>query len=546
MSVKPLFILILITLSLHAMAQRVAAAGDTVLKGATIEVIQSYKPQIKQVPKPAWIPQLPPNDTARPLFKYDVPQQALYYTYSSLPLRPLALGLDSGKVPFENYIKAGAGNLSTIYLDAGIGSISGKGYETALHLHHISQAGNIEYQKTALSGIEAEGMLHKQHNDWHATVDAERNQYYYYAYPDNEPKDTLRQVYTTIRASADMKNKDSIAGKLNYHPTLTASVYNAKFGTVETNIGFNAPFTYDIDSSLQGVIALRGALTHLTTNVQSVNNNYIELLPGINFHKGRVTGHAWLGIAAGKNGDGYILPDLYIQIPLLNTGLLLSAGWLATLRQNTYEQLTNENPYLLNNYNVLQTRKDEVFANVQGSSGPHFYFSGRISWNAWNDMPTFLNFYHIILIGAVDQKRFYTVYQDVHAISFQLAARYQVANTWSAGITGDFYGFYQSTEKQVWEQPDVKIKGDFMIMPLPKLTVTAYLAVLGGIYAEDVTGGAVRLKTIKDIGGNAAYQITPRLSAFVQVSNLLNEKYQRWLGYESYGINIYGGLRLKF
>jgi hypothetical protein len=30
------------------------------------------------------------------------------------------------------------------------------------------------------------------------------------------------------------------------------------------------------------------------------------------------------------------------------------------------------------------------------------------------------------------------------------------------------------------------------------------------------------------------------------VTNLLNNKNQRWLGYDSYGINVYGGLRLKF
>ena len=73
----------------YAAAQQKA---DTTLKGVTIEVIQSYKPEIEPVSKPEFKPELPPRDTSKPAFKYDVPQQALYYTYSSLPLRPLALG----------------------------------------------------------------------------------------------------------------------------------------------------------------------------------------------------------------------------------------------------------------------------------------------------------------------------------------------------------------------------------------------------------------------------------------------------------------------
>jgi len=85
-----------------------------------------------------------------------------------------------------------------------------------------------------------------------------------------------------------------------------------------------------------------------------------------------------------------------------------------------------------------------------------------------------------------------------------------------------------------------------MTKPLPKLTITAYLAVIGGIYARDSYGNVVKLSAITDLGANAEYQIIPRLCAFVQLSNLLNEKYQRWRGYEAYGINVYGGLRLKF
>lgn len=83
-------------------------------------------------------------------------------------------------------------------------------------------------------------------------------------------------------------------------------------------------------------------------------------------------------------------------------------------------------------------------------------------------------------------------------------------------------------------------------MPSPKFTVTAYLALMGGIWAKDSFGNTIKLNTFTDLGGNAEYQIVPRISVFLQVNNILNDKYQRWLGYQAYGINIYGGLRLKF
>src|SRR5687768_8101356 len=136
------------------------SSKDTLLKGATIEILQSYKPEVKNTPKPEFATNLPPVDTTTPRLDYDVPQQSLSYTYSSTPLRPLALGSDSVENMFANYVKLGGGNLSTLYLDAGIGSFNSFNYESNLNVHHISQAGNIEFQKTSLSSLDADGTLH--------------------------------------------------------------------------------------------------------------------------------------------------------------------------------------------------------------------------------------------------------------------------------------------------------------------------------------------------------------------------------------------------
>jgi len=541
MSMKPFFILVLVAASFYAKAQHTGPSVDTVLKGATIEVEQSYKPQVKQAPKPIWTPQLPPADTTHPIFSYDVPQQTLYYTYTSQPLRPLALGKDTARQPFANYIAAGGGNLSTLYLDAGIGSIKGTNYETDIHIHDISQKGNIEYQQSSLSGLEAEGTLHEELSDWHAAIDVERNQYYYYGYDHHQydyTSDEVRQTYTTIRACVDTKNTDS-TDKIKYHPAVIASLYDARFNTSETNIGVNAPFAYDFDNMLQAMVAVNADIAHLATSTISANNGIAELLPGLNMHTEVFDGHALLGLAVGMGGSGYILPDVGILLAIPNTRFRVSAGYQSTLRQNTYEQLSTENPYLSNVYAAMQTKRDELYAGLQGSTGNHLSYSGRISWWQFAGLPTFLN-------DTGDHKQFYVVYDNVKAASVQLGARYTLADKWSAGITGDFYHFYNGNQPYVWQEPNTKIKGDFTVMLLSKLTITAYLAFMDGIYAKDGSGSITKLKAIADLGGKAEYQIIPRLSAFVQLDNILNDQYQRWLHYQAYGINVYGGLRLKF
>src|SRR5690606_36949854 len=136
-----------------------------------------------------------------PTFKYDVPQQTLYYTYTSLPLRPLALGKDTSKLRHESYLKLGAGSQNTVYGDAGITNLKGKDYETAIHLHHLSQSGAIKDQKISLSGFEAEGTLHAQNHAWRLSLEGVRNRYHYYGY-DHDMfdylKDSVQQTYSGI------------------------------------------------------------------------------------------------------------------------------------------------------------------------------------------------------------------------------------------------------------------------------------------------------------------------------------------------------------
>jgi hypothetical protein len=533
---------VLIFLHVEVTAQQ-RPAGDTVLKGTTIEVIQSYKPEVKQVPKPEFPPDIPPRDTSRPTFKYEVPQQALFYTYSSLPIRPLALGRDTTQLPFPSYIKLGAGNLSTIYLDAGIGSLKGNNYETAIHLHHLSQEGNIKNQKTALSGIEAEGTLHSGKNAWRLSVDGLRRQYHYYGYDHfllDYSRDTVQQTYTGVDARLDVKNEEENRAGINYHPMVGAGVYMDKRDASERTIVFDLPMSKDIDTSMSVGVGLSGAFTQLERPGGTINNNIFQITPIVKYHYGNFRGRVGLYPTFGANGNSFILPDVEVSFRIPNTQFTIGGGWDAKLKQNTYKQLSSYNPYLFNVYETRQTRTDEIFGVVQVGAGNHLSLSGKVSWWQFNNLPMFLN-------DTGDRKNFYILYdEDVNALSFQVAGRYQVADNFSLGVTGTFYNYYKSTENRVWHEPGVRIKGDLLVKPLPALTITAYATVLDRIYAKSITHQEVKLDGIFDVGAGAEYQFIPRLSAFLNVNNLLNGKYERWYGYQSYGINLYGGLRLKF
>lgn len=544
------FILVwLLAGAITAGAQVHGAHADTVLKGATIEVLQAYKPEVRQAPKPEWIPQLPPPDTIHAPVSYtDIPRQSLFYSYNALPLHPLELANRADQLPFANYVDLGAGNLNTLYLDAGIGSLKGADYETDFHVHHLSQKGDIQNQQTSLDGLEANGALHTQANDWHVGLEASRDQYHYYGYDHslyNLSSDTTRQTYVTLAAHADVQNKDS-AASIGYHPAVGVSSFTSDPKTSETSVNYNLPFWYRFGDGVQARLSVFGAFTSYNGaylgNSWSGNNNYGVLQPGFSYEGQEFQGHALLGLASDRYSQ-YLLPDINAAYRPEDTKLVLMAGIQYQLVQNTYRQLATENPYIIPMSVEAPSEVGQYYGGVKGGIGDHFSLYGKVSYWYYEHLATFEN-------GGVywlsDPSRI-TVWMDndVNAFSIEAGGRYAVADKWSAGLSESFYNFSGGSSPYAWGIPTTQIRGDVRVQAGPKLSLAGYLAFMGGIWALD-NGVRSQLPSYTDIGCSGEFVIVPHIAVFARISNLLNDHYERWYGYQAYGLNVYGGLELRF
>jgi hypothetical protein len=521
-----------------------AQKADTVIKSNTIEIIQSYQPEIKQNPKPVLHPNLPPPDTSKPAFKYDVPQQTLFYTYNSTPLRPLALGKDSAFNTYHNYVKIGGGNLSTFYLDFGH---EGKGQnsmnqtaEHAVHVHSIYQKGNLKDQQSWLTDAELNGALIDKNKTWHLSMDILRNQYYYYGYDHDMfqyPSSQLSQIFTGLGASLDMADRN--ASSFHYDPKVAASIYGDNFKTVEKTYSIGIPIFYNIDTSLQLRASLNGTFTEATMGLDHISSNILQFAPGIIYHRNAFNGYIYLDPTIGKDGN-YFLPDIAFNYQIPGTALNIGLGWQEQLRQNAFRQLSTENPYIVDRYDIRQTQTSEIFGKADAIIGQHLSLSGRFSVWKYNYLPVFVN-------TSGDMKQFDILYDTaVNAVSFYAAGRYQLSNTFSAGLSITTVKFSNGDLPKVWHVPGIQAKGDVLIHPSQKWTIMFYVTLLNNIYARDNAGNAVKLNGVFDVGGNVEYNLKSRFSLFVQASNLLNGKNEYFMGYPGYGFNIFGGIRFKF
>lgn len=544
MKVRQSAILMLgVLFSLPATAQR-RQAKDTVIKAPTIEIIQSYKPEVTSTPRPEPTPSLPPVDTETPVLQYTVPPQTLFFSYGSLPLRPLALDILSKEKEYANYVKLGGGNLSTLLLDAGIGSLRGEDYETAIRFNHMSQSGAIKDQKVSFTGVDAEGTLHKNGKAFGANIGIHNDRYHYYGYDHSIYTYNLgnvRQSFTTIALGVNMKNDSATSIKqIDFQPSIDAYSFNeSSHSTGETSFRLGLPATYNIDSNLQ----VYAAVNFTYTAYRGINNNIFQLAPGVRFSKDIFTGHAGISPTVGRTGRLYFLPDAEVNFTMPGTQFMFNAGWQGKLVQNSFRQLATTNPYIATTlpYTVNQARTNELFAGIKSNIGNHISFNGRVSWWQYNDLPLFIN------DTTTDMKNFNLVYDaKVNALGLSAGIRYQVAHTFSIGFNGQWMNFYNKTYPKLWHTPGVRFTGDVMAQPLKKLVVTAYVSFADEIYALERNNRTFKLNSALDLGAGAEYEIIKRVNVFLQANNLLNSRYQLWYGYEAFGFNIFGGARVKF
>lgn len=519
---------------------------DSIIPNQVIEINQIYKPEIAKPEKPEIMPSLPKVDTTKPKFAYVVPQQTLSYTYHSVPIRPLALGKQENTIPFQNYIKAGFGNLTSLYFDAGYGGFTGENFETAFHLSHLSQSRDVQRQRISKTQFDATGKYNISNHAIGASLDLFHRGYNYYGY-DQETyfygKNAIRQGFTGGSLILNAENTSTNQWNINYKPEIKIGMYGDQYNAREQQIGFLLPVSYILDSTYQFSLGLKGNVASLTRNSVSVTNNYFQIRPSIQGHFKNLQVNLGVNPTLAQGNNWYILPDISLRTELFNKKFAFSAGWQGDLIQNTYQELSTKNPFMLNNYLVQQSRSNIIFAGFESKLGQHLAFGVSANWKQWNNLAEFINDNN-----NPDRKQFDVVYDaKVQSVGLDAYFHYQISQVVGLKLESSWNNFYQTTTfSKVWHEPGVKFKASLMTQPIKNLNLSATFDFWDRMFAMQANGSSEKLPAFFDLGIQGEYSIISRFSVFLQFNNIFNDKYQRWQQYDNFGFNIIGGLRFKF
>jgi hypothetical protein len=116
-------------------------------------------------------------------------------------------------------------------------------------------------------------------------------------------------------------------------------------------------------------------------------------------------------------------------------------------------------------------------------------------------------------------------------------------------LSGDYNNYTPTNQLKVWYHPNMEISLTGQYIFKKSFIFNAMFTYLGAQFAPVNIGGTETVKTINgypDLNIGFEYTYTRVLSVFINVNNIANVSYQRWLNYPTQGFNVLGGIRLAF
>jgi hypothetical protein len=540
------FQILLLLIAYCLLASNATAQRDTTRR-QTIEITSSYKPVLRNAVKINLSASALAADTSRPRLAYDIPAQNLFFAYQPISLKPLALMQDTGlQLGVRNYVKAGFGNYTTPYIAAAVSFGDGKKSLVNLYGNYISSKGKIINQDFSELKLKGTGSFFSAKNEVYGSAGINANQYYQYGYDHalhNFAKDSVSRKYQDFFVSAGLRNTAVNDFKVNYNPNVTAHIFSRENKINESSLIIDAPVEKKFGESISFKVAAIANLTNLTNKATTINtsisNNLFQIAPELVYYSDKFTFHGGV-TPSWNNGVLSVLPNIYGEAQLQHNVLMVQAGWVGRFINNSFRSLSTMNPYIADPTFLTNTKEVQYYGGVKATLGKHFSFNAKAAFITYNNMPLFVNdglYGNSFIVTNESKMNDLQLHGDMSLVS-------QDKFTLTAGLDLNTYTGL-SNNANAWGLIPVQLTGSFRWNAFKQVLLKADVFTFSGVpvllknNTETKTNGT-------DLSAGAEFKITKKFSAWLDLNNILDQKYQRWYNYPVYGLNVIGGIIAHF
>lgn len=455
------------------------------------------------------------------------------------------------------------GNANSSFLRAGIGNLSSR--EIALGLD-VSQTANMplyfNYNTRGIKGKISGQQVGESHAGLYselkrngysvkASAEWEQNKFHYFGFDRSKYSFTnseILQRFNSIGLNLEMNETPNNELGIQYRPSLQFRTYSDASTAKENNLRLNLPFEKSfLQNQLLASVALDVESNRL--NVDSLsqiqNSNRISIQPSISYKLDKAIFK--IGVYPTFAKQNHLLPDVSVAYKITSLRSMVSLNYNSLLRMNTFRELSSTNPFIKNDYLLLQGRENNINLQLNGNMGDYTMYALRLGKKRVENMP----FYLRDTLG--DRKQFAVLYSPrVDMVDAEFAIDYHAhSNLYIGGKITIQPIINIESLREAWQYVPASIELYQKFKLTRKLSIRAESFVLFGYSYLDRSEVVNKLfkntsKLGLDMNLLADLKLGKATSAYLNIYNLLGTKYQRWDGYTNFQRNFTIGLQYRF
>jgi hypothetical protein len=535
-----------------------AAWAQKELFDSTVVIINKskYQPTVADANKINENPVVIDSTKKLAVKSYSINTKKINPSYTVDPVTPAEMVGEKLDKLYNAVAKAGFGTYTTPYLEFWYGSLRSKEYTYGVHLKHLSSAATLkDYGFAGLSDDQV-GLYGKKFLKEHSLIgnfDFGRNGLHFYGYDANLlslAKSETAQHFNYFGGSAELLSHYAKAQRYNHDIKLSLYNLTDAYKTSENNVKAKGYVQTAINKEVIKVNALVDYY-NFKSPADTMNNTIIALNP--NFIADGEKYHASLGITATMDiqrvSKFYFHPNVDVSYNVFDNIIVPYAGVTGGVIKNSFKTITDENPFVTSKLALKNSvTKFNVYGGLRGTLSSTIAYNTHVSYTALGNMLLYVN------DTAYPQNRFEAIYDDANVLNLHGEVSYQLREKLRILVAGDYYDYKMKHEIRAWYKPQVKLSFAANYNISDKIIVKADLFYLDNQFAKTFVNGddstskivAKELKGVFDVNIGGEYRYTKRLGFFLNLSNIMNARYLRYMNYPTQRFSLMAGLSYSF
>jgi len=510
-----------------------------------VDIYTKYKPSLIDARRVESQPELKDPEVKELKLDYKFPDLRYKVQPAFTPIIAQSYKTQPNNFINGNFVKAGFGNYTTPLLHAELHNGKNKNYSYGLSAFHLSSNGpaNNKQQSFMDDRIELRGAKFINGNTLSAQLGYSRLGYNYFGYDKNEnsfKRDSIKQALNNVTGNV---HYDNLKSSKKLKSTLDFDVY--RFSTLQQN-----ELGYRISSLFGGKVA-NGEL-NLTTAYEGMSSgpdsvkyfrHFVDIHP---FYKMKYKN---VDLTIGVNStifidtigsDFYLYPEFKVDYYVVPEKMRAFIGIGGGLEKGSTRTLYTENQFLAENQILKnQNTSYNIYGGVKGKLAKSLDYTLELSQQFTHNLPLYAT-------DTFELHKFLILYDDVNIFKFQAGLNYTRFSKLNIGTHFTYFA-YNGDAGQAYQRPDFEWNTRVSGTIKEKLSLHGKFYVIGSRYALIIGSGDIeKLKPIIDLNIGADYRYKKDLSFFVEINNITNQTYQRWINYPVYGLNAMAGLTFSF